>query len=130
MKYVDEYRDHAVAQKLVAEIKRAVTRPWVIMEVLRRTDPFHREIRARLFASQGSGTGARAGLSGLRDASGYDRSRAFHCAPSWRHFLLVWRHASRARFSGRSLPGESRGWGCPDRLFTARLPAHRQSQSR
>ena len=33
MKYVDEYRDHAVAQKLVAEIKRAVTRPWVLMEV-------------------------------------------------------------------------------------------------
>jgi hydrogenase expression/formation protein HypD len=33
MKYLDEYRDHKVAQKLVAEIKRAVTRPWVIMEV-------------------------------------------------------------------------------------------------
>ncbi len=33
MKYVDEYRDHAVAQKLVAEIKRVVTRPWVLMEV-------------------------------------------------------------------------------------------------
>jgi hydrogenase expression/formation protein HypD len=33
MKYVDEYRDHKVAQKLVAEIKRTVTRPWVIMEV-------------------------------------------------------------------------------------------------
>ena len=33
MKYVDEYRDHAVAQKLVAEIKRVVTRSWVLMEV-------------------------------------------------------------------------------------------------
>ena len=33
MKYVDEYRNHAVAQKLVAEIKRVVTRPWVLMEV-------------------------------------------------------------------------------------------------
>ena len=33
MKYVDEYRDHKVAGKLVAEIKRAVTRPWAIMEV-------------------------------------------------------------------------------------------------
>src|SRR5947209_3109178 len=33
MKYVDEYRDHAVAQKLIAEIKRTVTRPWTIMEV-------------------------------------------------------------------------------------------------
>ena len=33
MKYVDEFRDHALAQKLVAEIRRTVTRPWVIMEV-------------------------------------------------------------------------------------------------
>jgi hydrogenase expression/formation protein HypD len=33
MKYVDEYRDHAVAQKLIAEIRRAITRPWTIMEV-------------------------------------------------------------------------------------------------
>ena len=33
MKYVDEYRSHAVAQKLVAEIKKTITRPWVIMEV-------------------------------------------------------------------------------------------------
>ncbi len=33
MKYVDEYRDHAVAQKLISEIKRTVTRPWTIMEV-------------------------------------------------------------------------------------------------
>jgi hydrogenase expression/formation protein HypD len=33
MKYVDEYRDGRVAGKLVDEIKRTVTRPWVLMEV-------------------------------------------------------------------------------------------------
>jgi hydrogenase expression/formation protein HypD len=33
MKYLDEYRDQEVAQKIVAEIKRTVTRPWVLMEV-------------------------------------------------------------------------------------------------
>jgi hydrogenase expression/formation protein HypD len=33
VKYVDEYRDHAVAQKLIAEIRRAVTKPWTLMEV-------------------------------------------------------------------------------------------------
>jgi hydrogenase expression/formation protein HypD len=33
MRFVDEYRDHKVAQKLIAEIKRTVTRPWVLMEV-------------------------------------------------------------------------------------------------
>lgn len=31
MKYVDEYPDRKMADKLAAEIKRAVTRPWVIM---------------------------------------------------------------------------------------------------
>jgi len=33
MKYVDEYRDYAVAQKLVHEIRRTVTKPWVLMEI-------------------------------------------------------------------------------------------------
>ena len=33
MKYIDEYRNEELAQKLVGEISRAVTRPWVLMEV-------------------------------------------------------------------------------------------------
>ena len=33
MKYLDEYRDEGTAAKLLAAIGRAVTRPWVIMEV-------------------------------------------------------------------------------------------------
>jgi hydrogenase expression/formation protein HypD len=33
MKYVDEYRDYAVAQKLVNEIRRTVTKPSVLMEI-------------------------------------------------------------------------------------------------
>jgi hydrogenase expression/formation protein HypD len=33
MKYLDEYRDGDAAAKLAAAIARAVTRPWVIMEV-------------------------------------------------------------------------------------------------
>jgi hydrogenase expression/formation protein HypD len=33
MKYVDEYRDHRIARKLIEDIHRIVTRPWVIMEV-------------------------------------------------------------------------------------------------
>ena len=33
MKYLDEYRDEAVARKIVAEIRRLITRPWVLMEV-------------------------------------------------------------------------------------------------
>jgi hydrogenase expression/formation protein HypD len=33
MKYLDEYRDGRVAHKIVDEIRRVQTRPWVIMEV-------------------------------------------------------------------------------------------------
>ena len=33
MKYLDEYRDEALAAKIVAEIRRIVTRRWVLMEV-------------------------------------------------------------------------------------------------
>ena len=33
MKYLDEYRDEAVATKIVDEIRRITTKPWVLMEV-------------------------------------------------------------------------------------------------
>jgi hydrogenase expression/formation protein HypD len=33
MKYIDEYRDEGVAGKLVNELRRVVTKPWVLMEV-------------------------------------------------------------------------------------------------
>ncbi|MDG4476149.1 hydrogenase formation protein HypD [Thiovibrio frasassiensis] len=33
MKFVDEYRDPALAGQLLAEIRQTVTRPWVIMEI-------------------------------------------------------------------------------------------------
>ncbi|MEO8045483.1 MAG: hydrogenase formation protein HypD [Spartobacteria bacterium] len=33
MKYLDEYRDEALAAGIVAEIRRIVTKPWVLMEV-------------------------------------------------------------------------------------------------
>jgi hydrogenase expression/formation protein HypD len=33
VKYIDEYRSEELAQKVVGEIRRIVTRPWVLMEV-------------------------------------------------------------------------------------------------
>jgi hydrogenase expression/formation protein HypD len=33
MKFLDEYRDQELAEKIVQEIRRLVTRPWVLMEV-------------------------------------------------------------------------------------------------
>ncbi len=33
MKYLDEYRNEELAQKIIGEIRRTVTQPWVLMEV-------------------------------------------------------------------------------------------------
>ena len=33
MKYIDEYRDGELTQKLLAEIRYTVSRPWKLMEV-------------------------------------------------------------------------------------------------
>lgn len=33
MKYIDEYRNPEIIQKIIAQIKETVTRPWVIMEI-------------------------------------------------------------------------------------------------
>jgi hydrogenase expression/formation protein HypD len=33
VKYLDEYRDGRIARGLLEEIRRTVTRPWVIMEI-------------------------------------------------------------------------------------------------
>ncbi|MEO1369649.1 MAG: hydrogenase formation protein HypD, partial [Acidobacteriota bacterium] len=33
MKYLNEFRDGEIAQRLAAQIRRATTRPWAIMEV-------------------------------------------------------------------------------------------------
>jgi len=33
MKYIDEYREQAIAQTIAREIGRVVTRPWVLMEI-------------------------------------------------------------------------------------------------
>src|SRR6201997_4070831 len=33
MKYLDEYRKEEMAKKIVAEIRRVLTKPWVLMEV-------------------------------------------------------------------------------------------------
>jgi len=33
MKYLDEYRDEEIARRIVGEIERRVTRPWVLMEI-------------------------------------------------------------------------------------------------
>src|ERR1700759_2402040 len=33
MKYIDEYRDEAMAGRIIKELRRILTKPWTIMEV-------------------------------------------------------------------------------------------------
>src|SRR5215470_16167782 len=33
MKFMDEYRDESIARNILSEIRRIVTKPWVLMEV-------------------------------------------------------------------------------------------------
>src|SRR5512145_3542821 len=33
MRFIDEYRDAGLVKAVIAEIRRTVTRPWVIMEI-------------------------------------------------------------------------------------------------
>jgi len=54
MKYLDEYRDGKLAQKVVNEIRKVQTRPWVIMEVCVGPNPLHREARNRFPAAGGN----------------------------------------------------------------------------
>ncbi len=69
MKYLDEYRDHAVAQKIVSEIRRTVTRPWVLMEVCGgQTHSIVRYGLDRLLPRAGR-ISAWARLSGLRNGT-------------------------------------------------------------
>ena len=108
MKYLDEYRDHKMAKKLVDEIRRSRDQAVGDHGGLRRADALDREVRARLPAAEGNRAGARPGLPGLRDAAGDDRPRARHRAPARRDLLLVRRHAARARLRRRSVSGASR----------------------
>ena len=73
MKYIDEYRDEALAQKIVGEIRRTVTRPWVLMEVCGgQTHTIVKYGIDRLLPSRGRAR-AWTRMSGLRDLAGDDR---------------------------------------------------------
>ncbi len=103
MKYLDEYRDQTIAAKIVDEIKRTVTKPWVLMEVC--GGQTHSIVKYGLdyLLPQGSRTGARPGMPGMRDAARNDRPRARHRAPPGRDLLLLRRYAARARLARRSV---------------------------
>ena len=78
MKYLDEYRNEALAQKLVSEIRHVVTRPWVLMEVCGgQTHTIVKYGIDHLLPDE-SRTRAWPGMPGLRHFAGDDRQGACH----------------------------------------------------
>ncbi len=78
MKYLDEYRDGEVAKKLVDELHRIQTRPWVIMEVC--GGQTHSIVKHGIdyLLPRGRGTGAWTRMPGLRYSARHDRQGACH----------------------------------------------------
>ena len=78
MKYVDEYRDGKMAAKIVDEIRRTLTRPWVLMEVC--GGQTHSIVKNGIdyLLPAGVELGSRAGLPSLRYAPRDDRQSARH----------------------------------------------------
>ena len=68
MKYLDEYRDGAIAGKIADEIRRTVTRPWVLMEVC--GGQTHSIVKYGLDALARGGGAPRARLQGISEESG------------------------------------------------------------
>ena len=129
MKYLDEYRDSQVAQKLVDEIRRAATRPWVLMEVC--GGQTHSIVKYGLDAllPQQVELVHGPGCPGVRHVARDDRPGSRHCAEAQRYFLLVRRHAAGARFCERSLQDKGRGWKRSHCLLAAGLPEDRAGES-
>ena len=125
MKYLDEYRDGGVARKIVEEIRRVQTNPWVIMEVC--GGQTHSIVKNGIdyLAARGHGVGAWSGLPRLRDSlEMIDKAHAI-ARHARRDFLLLRRHAARSRLRWRSVHDQVRRRRCPRRLFAARLSADR-----
>ena len=97
MKYLDEYRDGRVAAEDPRRDRRAVTRPWTLMEVCGgQTHSIVKYGIDRLLPA-GDRAGARPRLPRVRDAAReIDRAHAIARRPDV-IFCLVRRHAARAR---------------------------------
>ena len=69
MKYVDEYRDPAIAHALIGQVTRMSTPALGADGSMRGPDAHVDALRHRRFADERGGTGTRAGLSGMRHAA-------------------------------------------------------------
>ena len=129
MKYLDEYRDEALAQKdHRRDSPKTVTRKWVLMEVCGgQTHTIVKYGIDHLLPDEVELVHG-PGCPGLRHVAGDDRPGARHRPPPRRYFLFLRRHASRARLGVRpARPQVARG-GCPRRLLADGLPQNREAR--
>ena len=72
MKYLNEFRNGEIAQRMAREIHAVTTRPWKIMEVC--GGQTHSIIKNGIdqMLPAGDRDGARAGLPGVRHSAGVD----------------------------------------------------------
>ena len=82
MQFVNEFRDAELVHGVIEEIRRTVTRPWVMMEICGgQTHAIMRYGLDQLLAA-GDRAGARPGLPGLRHPAGTDRQSPGDCRPA------------------------------------------------
>ena len=130
MKFQDEYRDPAAAQKLRQAIHRVTTRPWTIMEICGgQTHTIVKYGIDELLPPQielvhGPGCPVCVTPLELIDKAIGDR------LPARGDLLLLRRHAPRAGQPPRPVCGQGRGRRRADRLFAAGLPEDRRAESR
>ena len=129
MKYVDEYRDGALARHIAAAIAAEVrARPHLRLHgVLRRPYPRDLALRYRGPAARQRAHDPRSRLPGLRASGGADRRRHRARPAAGRHAVHLCRHDARAGLEGRQpAEGQGRGRGHPHDLLPARRRAHRR----
>jgi hypothetical protein len=108
VKYLDEFRDPELAQKLLDEIRQITTPPLGDDGGVRRADAFDHPQRHRPAAAAEieliHGPGCPVCVTPLER----DRQGAGNCGPRRRHLLLVWRHAARAGQRQGPVPRQER----------------------
>ena len=130
MKYLDEYRDGDVAKKIVGEMRRIQTRPWVLMEVC--GGQTHSIVKHGIdhLLPEGvelvHGPGCPVCVTPLEMI---DKAHAI-ARQAERYLLLLRRHVARARFGWRSVHHQVTGGRCAHCVLPARLPEDRARQSR
>ncbi len=132
MKYVDEYRDGALARSIAAEIGRRSEAGSDLPSdgVLRRPYARHLPLRARGSSAGERPVDSRTGMSGLRPADGAGRHGDRLRAPARRDARRLRRPDARARLR-RLEPHEGQGGRRrhPHGLFDAGCDPHRRGRA-